>query len=158
MGHVHWECNSLRPELPAIDLCVRHLFISPQLRNGILLALTLRSFPHLLKTKPWQGPRPGESKKAGNERTAVCSPDQQPPRAGQWELAPVDRCHGQRKGKGEERAESAQSKQAAAESSDHHWELSVPMTADISNQDGFPWAPSSMTTLPPGEVWLNPES
>lgn len=97
----------------------------PQLRNGILLALTLRSFPHLLKAKPWQGPRPEQSKKAGNEKTAIYSPDQRPPRAGRWELAPVDRCDGQRKGKGEAWDESAQSKRAGAKSSDHHWELSV---------------------------------
>lgn len=56
---LHWECDgtfhcfSSSQQFPCVS---GTLSSQPQLRGGISLALTLHSFPHLLKTKPWLRP------------------------------------------------------------------------------------------------------
>lgn len=85
--------------------------------SGIVLALTLHSLPYLLKINPRQGLWPGESRKAGRAGIATCST-----------------CDGKGKGTEEEHAESAPSKQAGAESPDHHLGLSRLITDNRGHQ------------------------
>lgn len=60
----HDQCERMLHSLPAQQLtCVLGAFVPAQLSDGLLLALRpppMPPTPHLLKTRPWQGPRPGE--------------------------------------------------------------------------------------------------
>ena len=58
------QCEGLLHSLPAQQLtCVLGAFVPVQLSDSLLLALRpppIPPTPHLLKTRPWQWPRPGE--------------------------------------------------------------------------------------------------
>lgn len=59
----HDQCEGMLHSLPAQQLtCVLGAFVPVQLSDGLSLALRpppTSPTPHLLKTRPWQGPRPG---------------------------------------------------------------------------------------------------
>ena len=56
------QCEGMLHSLPAQQLtCVLGVFVPAQLSDGLSLALCPHPHtPQLLKTQPWQGPRPGE--------------------------------------------------------------------------------------------------